>query len=69
MRPAKFDKIKNKPFDGQVSDTWTKQYAYSVIFTDGTKGTIRTSKTREQLLASGRYSEVIAVKPAPVNQT
>lgn len=65
MRPEKFDIIKNEPFAGRVSDNWTKQSAYSVVFADGTKGTIRTSKSLAELEASGKYKQVVPVRPTP----
>jgi hypothetical protein len=63
MNPDKFDQIKNKPYAGSVSTAWTAQFKYAVIFRDGTKGMIRSPKSRKELLATGRYQYVKAVMP------
>lgn len=59
------DMISGKKFDGVIKHDFNRLRKYGVVFTDGTKGDIRTSKTRKALLETGKYKHVAEVKREP----
>lgn len=61
----KQDFINPKKYDGVIRNDWRVLRKFGVIFTDGTKGDIRTSKSKKDLIATGKYKHVAEVKREP----
>lgn len=57
----KVDFINPTRYTGEIGKDWHSIPAYAVIFADGSKGTVRSRKTPEQLLASGRITYLKSV--------